>query len=86
MKTILLKVITPDLIAFEGSIKMVTVKTISGYRGILPDHSPLVSLISPGKMNIHVDNDKIISYDIFNGVLIVNKKIVKILTDNIKKL
>ncbi len=84
MKTILLKIITPNGMVFNNNIKMVTVKTISGYRGILPSHSPLVSFLNIGTMRIHVENNKVIEYNVSNGLLVVEPKIVKILTDDIK--
>lgn len=85
MKTTLLKVITPDEVVYDGQIRMVTIKTVSGYRGILPNHAPLVSMLGIGQMRIHDQNGKITEYNISNGLLIVQSKSVKILTDNISK-
>ena len=85
MKTILLKIITPTGVVFNSNSTLVTIKTISGYRGILPNHAPLVSFLDIGIMNIHLENNKIIHYNVSNGLLIVKPNIVKILTDSISK-
>lgn len=85
MKVVVLKVITPNGIIFNKEVRMVTVKTISGYRGILPNHAPLVSFLDLGMMRIHTESNGIIEYSTGNGLLIVKPDIIKILTDNITK-
>ncbi len=83
MKVILLKVITPNGIIFEGDVTLLTVRTIFGDQGILPNHSPFVSFLGIGVMRIHTKNKDVIKYNVSNGLLVVEKTIIKILTDNV---
>ena len=85
IKTLTLKVITPNGYIYNGNANMVTVRTISGYRGILPNHAPLVSSLISGDLRIHIASNNISNYHISSGLLIVNKNIVKILTNSARE-
>jgi len=45
-----LKIITPNEILFSGKVEVVEVPTSKGTIGILPDHYPLSTIVSPGKV------------------------------------
>jgi F0F1-type ATP synthase epsilon subunit len=45
-----LKIITPNEILFAGRVEIVEIPTLSGTIGILPDHAPLSTIVSPGKV------------------------------------
>ncbi|MDR2415775.1 MAG: F0F1 ATP synthase subunit epsilon [Candidatus Peribacteria bacterium] len=42
-----LSIITPNEILFSGKVEVVEIPTLSGTIGILPNHAPLTTLVSP---------------------------------------
>lgn len=49
---------TPDAVLFDGESEYVGLPTADGEIGIMADHIPLVSLISPGVMKIITGKDE----------------------------
>ncbi len=45
-----LKIISPNEILFSGRVEVVEIPTPNGTIGILPDHYPLSTIVSPGKV------------------------------------
>lgn len=43
---------TPDAVLFDGQVEYVAITTPNGEVGIMADHLPMVSLISPGVLKI----------------------------------
>lgn len=84
MLTIFLEIITPQGTIYKGDVILVTVRTISGYQGILPNHAPLVSSLIGGDLTVHIDNNKQLKYYVGSGLLVVEPKYVRILTDKIE--
>ncbi|MDR0607937.1 MAG: F0F1 ATP synthase subunit epsilon [Candidatus Peribacteria bacterium] len=41
---------TPNELLFSGKVEFVEIPTFSGTVGILPNHAPLTTLVSPGKV------------------------------------
>ncbi len=52
MKTIRLKVTTPERVVLEKDAKQVTLTTEVGEITILPDHVPLLSIVVPGTIEV----------------------------------
>jgi F-type H+-transporting ATPase subunit epsilon len=52
MKTMNVSVVTPDGSVFDGDVEMVSVQTIEGGLGILPNHIPLVAPLTIGAVRI----------------------------------
>ena len=52
-KSLLLRIITPDRIFYEGQAEMVEFNTTEGEIGILPGHIPLTVILKPGILRIH---------------------------------
>ncbi|WP_425284445.1 F0F1 ATP synthase subunit epsilon [Alkalicoccus daliensis] len=50
-------VVTPDGSVFDGQVNMVSVKTINGELGILPNHLPLVTPLAIGAIRLKKDKD-----------------------------
>src|SRR6187397_2303634 len=50
--TIRLEIVTPERLAYEDDVDMVLVPGIDGELGILPHHTPLVSLLGVGELRI----------------------------------
>lgn len=54
--SILLKILTPEKVIYEDdSVIKIVVPTESGEIGILPNHSPLVSIVKTGEVRIEKD-------------------------------
>jgi F-type H+-transporting ATPase subunit epsilon len=47
-----LEIVTPERLAYEDDVDMVLVPGIDGEMGILPHHTPLVSLLGVGELTI----------------------------------
>lgn len=52
MSTFLLEIITPERIAFQGEVEMVTVPSVTGTLGILAGHVPLFTQLTEGELKI----------------------------------
>jgi F-type H+-transporting ATPase subunit epsilon len=46
-----LDIVTPEKQVMSDSVDMVTVPTLSGEAGILPNHAPLISALKPGVLS-----------------------------------
>jgi F-type H+-transporting ATPase subunit epsilon len=69
---ILLKILTPERIVYQDSVKKIVIPTEDGEVGILPDHAPLVSILKSGEIRISKDTDNdIIPLTINSGTIIV---------------
>lgn len=78
MSTFHLEIITPDRIAYQEDVNMVTVPGASGYMGILPHHVPLFSRLTHGEVKI-VKGDEEIFLAIGGGFVEVTKEKVIVL-------
>jgi len=58
-KTFHLSIATPDRIFYEGDAIMVELNTTEGQIGVLKDHIPLTSVLSPGVCYIHESEEDI---------------------------
>jgi F-type H+-transporting ATPase subunit epsilon len=80
MKTMNVSVVTPDGKVFDGDVEMVSVKTINGGLGILPNHIPLVTPLTIGAVRIKKDSE-IILVAITGGLMEVRGEQVSILAE-----
>jgi F-type H+-transporting ATPase subunit epsilon len=53
-----LEIVTPERMAYEDEVDMVLVPGIDGELGILPHHTPLVSLLGVGELKIRKGGDE----------------------------
>ena len=53
-----LEIVTPERLAYADEVDMVLVPGIEGELGILPHHSPLVSLLGIGELKIRKGGDE----------------------------
>jgi F-type H+-transporting ATPase subunit epsilon len=75
-----LDVVTPEQIIYSDFVNGVTVPGIEGEMGILPHHSPLITLLQPGEVKIS-KGDEEIGIAVSGGFLDVRPDTVIILTD-----
>ena len=50
-----LKIVTPDGICYDGQAESVTVRTITGYMGILAGHIDIITALSRGEARVVID-------------------------------
>lgn len=58
MKTLTIKIVTPERIVFEGQAESLSVMTESGEITVLPDHIPLVTSLRPGEMRLKQNGEE----------------------------
>ena len=56
--TLHLEIVTPERLAYSDEVDMVLVPGIDGELGILPHHTPLVSLLGMGELRIRKGGDE----------------------------
>lgn len=81
MKTFDFKLITPESIIFEGQAHEVILPTQNGQIGVLPDHEPLVTILTPGEIFIK-NEDGTIHLASMGGFVEINNNSVKVLSDS----
>jgi F-type H+-transporting ATPase subunit epsilon len=80
-KKIILKIVTPERVVYEAEIDQVTLPTTTGEITILPDHVPLISVLSAGELLIKLGN-KEIPMAVQGGFVEVAKNKVVVLADS----
>ena len=75
-----LEIVTPERLAYSDEVDMVLVPGIDGELGILPHHTPLVSLLGIGELKIRKDGDEE-SFAIVGGFLQVRPDKVVVMAE-----
>lgn len=76
----LLKIVTPEKLIFEGEVDQVNISTMDGELGILPHHTNLMARLKPGELVIK-KSGKVDSMAIGDGFLQVSDNILTVMTD-----
>jgi F-type H+-transporting ATPase subunit epsilon len=80
MNNFKLKLIAPDGVKYEAEAVEATLPTPDGQITVLPDHMPLISLLSPGEIILKIDGkEHILATE--GGIVEVANNCVKILAD-----
>ncbi len=79
-----LLIITPRRKVFDDAVELLSVVTTAGQLGILPNHTPLLTIMKTGPMHIQT-NKKTIYYAVSGGVLSVQKNQTILLVDAIEQ-
>ncbi|MGE5507719.1 MAG: F0F1 ATP synthase subunit epsilon [Chitinophagales bacterium] len=56
-RTFRLEIVTPERTVFDDSVEMVVVPTYTGYVGVAHNHTPLLSVLSPGVLRFHQEGE-----------------------------
>lgn len=83
MSTLHCRIITPHGLYREMDTTILNVETLSGARGILPNHVPVVTMLKIGKMSTVEDGERR-EYAISGGLLYFSDNMAEILTDAIE--
>jgi len=75
-----LEIVTPERLAYSDEVDMVLVPGIEGELGILPHHTPLVSLLGVGELRIRKGGDEE-SFAIAGGFLQVRPDKVVVMAE-----
>lgn len=76
-----LEVLTPRKIEFQDEVKSIVLPTLLGEISVLPQHTPLVSVLKPGRIKITTAEKEII-LEIDGGILRVAENSATILLKN----
>lgn len=85
MKTLHLKIITPERVLFDEKIKQVSVPTPDGEVTVLPDHIPVISLVEAGEVKIVNEKNTEVPLVISGGFTEINGDRVLILADTAER-
>ena len=80
MKVFPLEIISPDGVKYQGESVSMTLSTTSGYLTILPNHTPLFTVLQPGELVIR-NKDGEEYFSIGGGFLEITSKKVVVLAD-----
>ncbi len=75
-----LEIVTPEKRVVDETVDSVTVPTLSGEAGILPNHAPLVSVLKPGVLTF-TNKGNTEKLAVAGGFVEVNSDKVSVLTD-----
>src|SRR5947209_13604676 len=77
------ELVTPERLVVSADVEMVVVPGTEGNFGVLPGHSPLISTLRPGTVDIYAQNRTTIAERIFvaSGIAEVTPDRVTILAD-----
>ena len=82
MSTIQIEIVSAEKAIFSGEAKMLIAPGKAGDLGIAPRHTPLLTTLRPGEIEIHKkDNEKEYFY-VTGGILEVQPHIVTVLADS----
>ncbi len=84
MKSIELKIVTPEKVVYDGEVDGVSFPTVEGEITVLPGHIPIISAIKPGELKIR-KSGKIEFFAVAKGVIEVDGKRITMLADAAEK-
>ncbi len=85
MKSFNLKILAADSPFYEGPCESLIVPTIRGMRGILADHSGMMSAIVPGKMIYRIPGEEDKEAFVAEGAIKIENNEVLMLVDSVVK-
>jgi|Deesub1362B_J571_1020462.scaffolds.fasta_scaffold03129_2 F-type H+-transporting ATPase subunit epsilon len=83
-KTFDLEILTPDKVAFTGTVTYVKAPGSEGYFGILANHAPLLAALTVGELEIETEGKRRF-FAISGGFLEVLKNRVRILAETVEE-
>jgi len=78
------KIVTPERTVFESEVDQVTLPTQEGEITVLPNHIPLISVLSPGELVAKKDGEEI-AMAVSGGMIEVRKNEITILADTAER-
>ncbi len=84
-KTIKFEIATPERVVLKRQAKQVTIPTEEGEITILPEHSPLVSILKAGVIEAKLEDDSIEVMSVSGGFAEVLKSKLVVLADSAER-
>jgi len=84
MEKINFKIATSERVVFKGNVDSVTLPTRTGEITILPNHIPLISVLTPGVITVRHDGEELILATSGGFVEVLSSKVV-VLADSAEK-
>lgn len=79
--TLHVDIVSAESEIFSGDVEMVFAPAVEGEVGILPRHSPLLTLLAPGEVRVKPSDGEERSFYVSGGFLEVQPRLVTILSD-----
>jgi F-type H+-transporting ATPase subunit epsilon len=80
------ELVAADRIVWSGDAAMIVARTLEGDIGVLRDHAPTLSLLSPSVVEIQVaDTDQVVVVAVDGGFLSVANNRVSILSEHVER-
>jgi F-type H+-transporting ATPase subunit epsilon len=79
-----LEIVTPERRVVDETVESVTIPTLSGEAGILPQHAPLISALKPGILS-YSNKGAVEKLAVAGGFAEVNSDKISVLTDLAEK-
>ncbi len=80
MSTIKLDIVTAEQVVYSEDVDSVVAPGVEGQLGILPHHTPLMTMLLPGELRVRKDNEEV-SLAITGGFLEVRPDRIIVLAD-----
>ena len=74
------RIITPERSEYDEMVNHVTLPAIEGNAGIFHNHTPFMTYITPGHLQIHLQNQRIIFMTIKSGMIEFKNDLLTVLT------
>ena len=84
MSKIKFKIVTPERTVYESEIDQVTLPTQEGEITVLPEHIPLISVLSPGELSVKKGGEEI-AMAVSGGMIEVRKNEITVLADTAER-
>ena len=81
MSTIQIEIVSAEKAIFSGEAKMLIAPGKDGDLGIAPKHTPLLTTLRPGEIEVHKNDNKTEYFYVTGGTLEVQQHIVTVLAD-----
>jgi F-type H+-transporting ATPase subunit epsilon len=76
------EVLTPEGLVFSGEVEMVSTRTEVGEIGVLANHTPLLAMLAPAELRLHVSEGDVKRYAQGEGYLQVHSNRALVLVED----
>lgn len=76
------EVLTPEGEVFNGEVEMLSTRTVTGEIGILANHAPLLAMLGPTELRLHLGGDELHRYAQGEGYLEVSNNHAMVLVED----
>jgi F-type H+-transporting ATPase subunit epsilon len=76
------EVLTPEGLVFDGEVEMVSTRTEVGEIGVLANHAPVLALLAPAELRLHLGENDVKRYAQGEGYLQVHSNRALVLVED----